>query len=546
MIRTALVLTMLVSAAANAAIPPMKITPLGKPDAAIKGTLTRNVPEPEKMSPLNSQDGYARDIQNYMMEGLLNLNPETMKFEPMLAEKYEVSKDNLTYTFWLDKDAKWSDGKPVTSADVKFSIEAVRDPKYQAPHRMPYFEDVESIETPDARTVKIKMKKKYFKNLEVIGTAGYNPILPKAYYEDPKYKFPQAAIVGSGPYTVEVYNRGKNISLVRNPNYWAKDKAWAKGLAKFEHVNFRFIKEENLELEMVKKGDIDYMEPVRAEVFEKKAVGEPFGTTVKKMQVENSRPKNYGFIAWNFKNPIFKDRDVRVALSHLFNRETLIQKFMYNKAVLGKGPVYYKSEFMPPEVKAIEYSPAKAKALLAKAGWADKDKNGILEKTIDGQPREFRFSLLLPNRDVEKYFTLYKEDLKKAGIDMEIKIIEWSTFTKLLEEQKFDAVTLSWGGGSPEDDLKQIWHSDAARGGGSNFISYSNPEVDKAIDSAREEMNPAKRKTLWRKAVKLIADDAPYTYLFNPKYDLFLVNSKVGWDKPTYKYDFSIQYWFAL
>ncbi|NJL24979.1 MAG: hypothetical protein HC902_07270 [Calothrix sp. SM1_5_4] len=131
------------------------------------------------------------------------------------------------------------------------------------------------------------------------------------------------------------------------------------------------------------------------------------------------------------------------------NRKLLIEKFMFDKAVEGRGPVYYKSPFMPESVKPIEFSPEKAKALLKKAGWDDKDKNGVLEKTIDGQNREFRFSLLLPNRDSEKYFTLYKEDLKKAGIDMEIKLIEWNTFSKLLDEQKFDAVTLAWAGGSP-------------------------------------------------------------------------------------------------
>lgn len=127
---------------------------------------------------------------------------------------------------------------------------------------------------------------------------------------------------------------------------------------------------------------------------------------------------------------------------------------------------------------------------------------------------------------------------------MEIKLIEWNTFTKLLEEQKFDAVTLSWGGGSPEDDLKQIWHSESARMGGSNFISYANKEVDAAIDGARAEMDPAKRAKLWQKAVRLIANDAPYTFLFNPKYDLFFLNSKVGFDKPTYTYYYSYEYWY--
>lgn len=538
-------LVLLFASSVSAAVPPMKITPLGKADAPVEGTFYRNAgPEPENFSPLNSQDGYSRDVYENVVEGLLSVNPDTFEIEPQLAESYEVSKDFLTYTFRLYKNAKWSDGTPVTAEDVKFSMEAPKDIAYQASHRMPYYEDVESVEVVDPHTVKVKMKKKYFKNLEVIATKGFTPILPKSVYGDPKKKFPDHPIYGSGPYKVQTYNRGKNIILVRDDNWWGKDLPQNKGLAKFKTINFRFIKEQNLEIEMVKKGDLDYMTDVRIENFEKKAVGEPFGTKVKKVQAENKRPKNYGFIGWNFKNPIFKDKDTRLALTHLFNRKMLLEKFMYGKAVEAKGPVYFSSPFMPSDVKPISFDPAKAKTLLKKSGWADNDKNGVLEKQIDGASKEFRFTLLLPNRDVEKYFTMYKEDLKKAGIAMDIKLVEWNTFTKLLEEQKFDAVTLSWGGGSPEDDLKQIWHSDSARMGGSNFISYSNKEVDKLIDQAREEMNKNKRKVLWQKAVRLIAADAPYTYLFNPKYDLILVNNRIGYDKPTYTFYWSHAYYY--
>ncbi len=550
MLRSTLVLLIISCASsAFAAIAPMKITPLGKADAPVDGTFYRNTgAEPENFSPLSSQEYVSRLVYEYVVEGLLFLNHETFEFEPQLAESYEVSKDHLTYIFKLNKAAKWSDGTPVTSEDVKFSMEFQKDPAYQASHRVPYYEDVESVEAVDPHTVKVKMKKKYFKTLEVLATKGYTPILQKSVYVDPKKKFEGAPIFGSGPYKVQAYNRGKNIILVRDDNWWGKDQPNLnmKAVGKFKTINFRFIKEENLEIEMVKKGDIDYMYSIRIENFEKKAVGEPFGTTVKKVQAENKRPKPYGFVAWNQKNPMFKDKDTRIALSHLFNRKTLIEKFMYGKAVEGLGPVYYKSPYMPSDVKPIEYNLEKAKALLKKAGWADEDKNGILEKTIDGAKKEFKFALLLPNRDVEKYFTMYKEDLKKAGIDMEIKNIEWNTFSKLLDEQKFDAVTLAWAGGSPEDDLKQIWHSDSARMGGSNFISYSNKEVDKYIDQAREEMNKEKRKKLWQSAVRLIAADAPYTYLTNPKYDLFLVNSRIGYDKPTYTYYYSHAFWYLV
>lgn len=564
MIRSLLVMAFIsYSGIAAAAIPPLKVSaPLGKPEMPVKGTFYRNLSaEPENFSPMSSSEYASRQVYEYAIEGLLTMNPETLEWEPELAENYEVSKDGLTFTFNLNKKAKFSDGQPVTAEDVKFSIESVRDPAFQASHRMPYYEDVENVTAVDPATVKIKMKKKYFKNLEVLASGGFTPILPKHQYGDPKKKWPGAPIVGSGPYKVETYNRGKNIVLVRDQNWWAMNENHnTKARAKFERINFRFIKEENLEIEMVKKGDIDLMWPIQIENFEKKAVGEPFGATIKKIQAENKIPKRYGFIGWNQvdpnsctttdgkrtckAHPIFGSKETRLALSHLFNRKMLMEKFMYDKAVEGRAPVYYKSPFLPPDVKPIEFAPDKAKQFLAKAGWADKDKNGVLERTVDGKTVEFRFDLLLPNREVEKYFTMFKEDLKKAGVEMNIKLIEWNAFAKLLDEQKFDAVTLAWAGGSPEDDLKQIWHSDSAREGGSNFISYKNPEVDKLIDKARQEMNKEKRAKLWQQAVRAIVADAPYTFLFNLKYDLFLVNGRIGFDKPTYTYDFSHQYWY--
>lgn len=543
MIRSILAVLICVSGAfAVAAIPPLKFTSLGKPDAPVVGTFNRNAgAEPENLNPISSAEYASTLVQEYVLEGLLMHNSETYEWEPQLAENYEISKDGMTFTFYLRKNTKFSDGKPVTAEDVKFSIDCVKDPAFKASARMPYFEDVESVVAVDPTTVKIKMKKKYYLNLEVLAT---NPVLPKHIYSDPKKKFDGAPLFGSGPYKVEAYNRGKNIMLVRNPDWWGKDYPDQKAFGKFERVNFRFIKDENLELEMVKKGQIDFMWTIRPDNFEQKAVGDAFGKTILKVEATNKRSKDWGFIAWNQKNILFKDKNVRVALAHLLNRKLLIDKFQFGKAVEAVSPYYYSSPYNPPGLKPVEYNPEQAKALLKKAGWTDKEKKGILQKEIDGKPVEFKFTLLLTRREIEKYFTIYKEDLKKAGIEMEIKLIEWNTFAKLLDEQKFEAVTLMWAGGSLEDDPKQIWHSDSARPGGSNFISYSNKEVDNLIDKSRQEMDKNKRKVMWQKLAKLIADDAPYAFLFNLKYDLYLLNKRIAYDKPTYQYNLSYPYFY--
>ena len=110
---------------------------------------------------------------------------------------------------------------------------------------------------------------------------------------------------------------------------------------------------------------------------------------------------------------------------------------------------------------------------------------------------------------------------RKAGIDVRIKIVEWNTFIKLLDERNFEAVRLGWGGGAIDNDPKQIWHSDSIAGSGSNFVSYSNKDVDKLIDQARMTLNRDERIKVLRKVYKQIASDVPYLFLFNAEYNFY-------------------------
>lgn len=515
---------------------------IGNPQAPVGGTFYINFnAEPESLNPISSSDLYATMAEGYALEGLLTVNMETYAFEPRLAERWEVSKDGLTYTFYLRKGVKWQDGKPFTAEDVKFSFDAPKDPAFKAAHRIPYFENFESVEVIDPHTIRIKTKTKYFNNLMVMGSSY---IAPKHVYGDPKKKN-NKILVGTGPYKLETYNKGKNLIFVKNPNWWGAQDPRFAGYAKFERVNIRFVREENLQLEMAKKGQLDFVR-LTPEAFVKKTEGAPWGKEVLKVKVENSDPTDgYGFVAWNLKNPLFKDKKVRQALQHLMNRQEMIEKFRFGMSEPATGPIQSIIPFYPKDVKPRLFDLTKAKQLLREAGWVDSDKNGVLDRVIDGKKMEFKFTLLFSNRDTEKYHTLYKEDLKKAGITMDLKLVEWNSFVKSLDEQNFEAITLGWGGGSIESDLKQIWHSESARPGGSNFISYSNKEVDKLIDEARQELDQPKRWALWQKIHRLIAEDAPYVFMFNSKYKMYGVNQRIGRAKDTLKFDLGDGYWWV-
>lgn len=504
--------------------------------------------EPEKLHPINSSDLYARYVQQYAIEGLLNTNPNTYELEPGLAEKWETGKDGVYYIFHLRKGVKFQNGEEVTADLVKWNFEARMDDAFKAFNLRPYLENVEKVEVLDKYKVKFHIKKKYFGNLDAIGSYSILGIVPKSVYGDPNDKKANKILVGTGPYKLDKYEKGSYITLKKNPDWWGwKEPNLPESLKaanNFDTIHFKFVKEQNVRIEMLKKGQLDYDE-LTPEQYIKKTEGKPWGEKVFKKAVENDEPKSYGFVGWNFKNPIFQDKNVRVALAHLMNRPLMNEKFRFNRSYMGTGPWYLQSPYADKDVKPFDFNPEKAKQLLTKAGWQDSDKDGVLDKVIDGKKTSFTFSLMYANRDSEKYYTMYKEDLKKAGIIADLKVLEWNSFVKALDEQKFDAVSLGWGGGSVHNDPKQIWHTESAKMGGSNFISYSNKEVDKLIDQGREIIDNEKRKVLWKKVYKIIAEDAAYAYMFVDKFEHYAVSSRIGQPKETFKYDVGKAYWWV-
>ncbi len=514
---------------------------IGNPQAPQGGNLNINIRvEPPTIHPITAGDAAASNVHDFTESSLLTKDVETYEWKPLLAEKWEISKDGKVFTFWLRKNLTFHDGHPLTAEDVKFSFDAIFEPKYNAAHKRPYYEGISKVEIVDPFQVKFYTKNLYFQNFDVCAGMA---IIPKHIYSDvEKSKKMNKELIGSGPYKIEKFDKGQKIVLKKYDKWFGNSLPEFKGIYNFETVTLRFVRDENVYLEMLSKGDLDY-DDLTPEQFVKKAEGGNWGKTVSKVKAENVTGKNYRWVGWNMENPLFKDRDVRYALAHLMNREEMIAKFRYNLSVLATGPTDIFSDYASPNVKPILFDPKKAQELLAKAGWKDADKTGILSKMIGGKKVEFRFSLIHSNKEYEKYLTYYKEDLKKAGIDMEIKYLEWNSFIKILDDGKFDAVSLAWTTGI-EFDPKQQWSSSSATVGGSNFIKYKVPEVDKMIEQARSEMDRKKRIVLLRKVYERIANDAPYVFMFNEKFYLYAVANRIGKPVDTYKYGVGSDYWW--
>jgi ABC-type transport system substrate-binding protein len=496
--------------------------------------------EPTTLNPLAAVDAYSSSVHSYIFEALLDNDLDSYEWKPALATEWKISNDKRVFEFKLRPGVKWHDGVEFTADDVKFSYDVIFTDDFKAVQLRSYYEAVKSVEVLDRYTVRFTVKDDYFQNFDVC--AGLR-ILPKHYYSNPENKKEFGKkLIGTGPYLFTKYDKGQKIILVKNPDWWGKGVESEKNTHSIPKVVLRFSSEENVSLELLKKGDIDFL-ALRPDGFTKKTVGKIWEDKIIKVKAENKTPKGFSFIGFNMKNPVLKDIQVRKALSMLFNRPMMQEKFEYGLSAPATGPVYVQSDYANSDVKSVPFDPQGALKILNNAGWKDSDKDGILDKVIAGKKTNLSFTILEPTQDMMKYLTVYKEDASKVGVDVGIKNVEWNSFIKLLDEKNFDAVRLAWSGGGVDWDPKQIWHSSSAVGAGSNFISYSNPQVDKLIDQARKIYDKSQRIEMLRKVHALIAADYPYVFFFNPIYTLYAHTKRVEKPKDTFVYGVGQQYW---
>lgn len=518
----------------------------GNPSAPMGGDFKINLGQaPTTLNALSSSDAYASEVQSYIMEGLLTRNIDTREWEPALAKEWSISKDGKTFEFTLRDGVKWHDGKPLTVEDVKFSFDAIMDKndKYKTAHLKPYFENIKSADIVGPNKIKFTVGSPYFNNFTVV--AGLT-VVPKHLYANPskeQEKVLNRTLVGTGPYTLKEFDRSKRIVLASNPNWWGRSVPALKGTHNFQTITLRFIQDGTIAIRTIENGDLDYL-PLQPDEFVQKAKGPKWGKSVKKVQMQNKGVRGYAFVGFNMKNPIFSSVKTREAMVHLFDREQMIKKFLFDFSLPATGPLYQQSDYADPSVKPLAFDPKLALKKLNEDGWKDTDGDGLLDKVINGKKTQFEFTILEPLPDFVKFLTTFQQDAKKAGVKVEIKGIEWNAFIKLLDERKFDAVRLAWGGGDLDWDPKQIWHSESIANAGSNFISYSNPKVDKLIDEARVAMEKKDRVVKLREVYRTIAADVPYIFLFNGKYSFYAHSDRVGKEKDTYVNGVGTEYWW--
>ncbi len=463
-------------------------------DAIVMGSIG----EPKRLIPMLASDSASGTISGFIFNGLLKYDKDT-NLVGDLAKSWEVSKDGLTITFHLRKGVKWQDGTPFTSADVMFTLKKLKDPKVATPYSGDYLM-VTSAEAPDNYTFIVHYDKPFAPALSS-WTMG---IIPKHLLEGKDLNTTEfnRHPVGTGPYRLKSWVTGQKLVLEANPNYF-------EGEPGICSIIYRIIPDPTTMFLELQSGGIDTMGLTPFQYA--RQTNSP---KIKKEFRKFRHPSfGYTYLGYNLKLPLFKSRKVRQALTMAIDREAIVRIVLLGLGQLSTGPFPPSSWARDPSIPPFPYNPQKAREYLAEAGWKDRNGDGILEK--DGKPFVFTIITNQGNNQREAAAEIIQENLRRVGIKVKIRVLEWQAMLHAIMERNFQAIILGWSLGF-EPDPYDIWHSSKTRPGEFNFVGYKNPEADKIMEEARRIFDQKKRAMLYHRLQRIIWEDEPYTFLYVP------------------------------
>lgn len=492
-------------------------------DTLVVGTIG----DADALNPLVSTTRGASDVEGLLFLGLTRTNPD-FSHAPLLAKSWEFSPDHLELTFKLRDDVYWHDGVKTTAHDVKFTHERAIDPAIGW-SAIKWKEHLKDVVVVDDYTVKFIFTRVYPYQLM---DASVGEILPKHLLEKvPAAEWKSAAFnrnpVGNGPYKFKEWKAQSHIVVEANDRYFM-------GRPPLDRIIFKVIPDqENLILQL-KSQQIDLMEMVPPKFFQDLS-------RVPHLQGYVYPSRAYGYIGWNLKNPLFQSRKVRQALTHAINRQEIIDSVLFGFGEICKGPVHPIIWAHKPDVPDFPYNPERARQLLAEEGWKDTDGDGWLDQ--GGRRFEFTLKTNKGNQIREDICVIVQDQLKKVGIKVNPTLLEWTIFSEDLNKKNFEAAVAGWSVGL-KMDLTTMWHSKSIPDK-FNFVSYSNPEVDRLIEEAQFEMDREKARAMWHRAQDLIAEDQPYTFLYVPKQINFLHKRFKNVQMETVGWNYNVIQWWV-
>ena len=509
---------------------------LGDSNAVKGGSFVLSVPD--FPNTLRTQGKDANTTVNLMMENmiyesLVQQDPVTEEYIPGLATHWKISEDKMKFSFRIDPNARWADGKPVTAEDVVATWKLLVDPGILEAYSNILYGSYEQPVAESKYIVSVKSKQLNWR--QFLYFAASMRILPAHYIGNikgseylEKYQFD--VIPGSGPYLVQKddIKKGQSVLIRRRSDYWAEKERYNIGLNNFDEVKFEVVSDESLAFEKFKKGDLDLYNVNRAQWWaERFDFDEAKRGLVLKSRIFNENPNGIQGLVFNMRKPPFDDIRLRKAITYLWDRDKFNEKLFYK----AYSPIYSYfpgSVYENPNDPKISFNLDSAKALLSAAGWTEKNSDGYLVK--NGKV----FELELPfdgGPGQERYLTVFQEDLKKAGVKLNLKQIDGATRFKLGNERNFTILITAWTGlrvPNPESSLKS---NTADQPNTTNWPGIKDKRIDELCDTYNVTFDKKERVKIVREIDSIACSYFGYGFGWYGPYQRIAYHNKFGYPK---------------
>ncbi len=444
----------------------------------VDGTLVIAFPgAPVSIDPRLSTDAYGTQILQMTHASLLRMDAAGNPV-PDLADRWEA-RSPTELAFRIRDGVRFHDGRELSSADVRYTFSWILDPANRSPHRATYGA-IRSIDTPDARTVVFRLAEPFAPFLAGMVRGIVPAGSPAAGYSPP---------IGAGPFKVDDFQQDAEIRLSRFEGYFG-------GMPDIEKVVVKFLPDGNVRFLELMKGSVNFiLNGVDPDLI-------PAALENENLVAEEAPGSNASYLGFNLRDPVLSDVRVRRAIAMAIDREAIVRTLWRGHADLADSllpPGFWAhGEGIPP----LRHDPAAASRLLDLAGYRDPDG--------DGPKPRFRMTYKTSQNELRlRIAAVIQEQLRRVGIAVEIRSLEWGTFFSDIRRGNFQLYSLTWVGIVDPDIYHYAFHSDQAPPAGANRGGYENPEIDRLLEAGRREPSREKRKAIYGNVQRILARELP-------------------------------------
>ena len=482
-----------------------------------------------------SGDGASARIYGLVVETLCEASYQTGEYVPLVAERWEVSDDKKVFTFHINKEAKFSDGTPVTSKDVKAFWDIVHNPDNIIGALRASFDKFEKLEVIDTHTLKIHAKSVHFSNLDTI--CGAFMVTSHKFWLAKGKNFNKAfnsKLFGSGPYVLHKVKKGKRVTLKRNKKYWGAHLPQNIGRYNFDTFVYRSVEDHSVRYELFKKGEIDMLSYNVAKRWKTETDSEKFKNNwIIARRADTQDPQGFSGVIINTRRKPLDDVRVRKALAYTYHREKFIKDLFFNS--YDRLASYWPASiFTNPNNKMIDFNLDEARKLLTEAGYTKTNSDGIL---LDKSGKPFNVDYYYTSKASERHLTIWKADLRKVGIDLQLKQTTWPTLVKKWDKYEFSLAGVAWGGALNPDPF-EMWHSKFRdQPAGNNLAGFTDPRLDELILKIGPMFDRNARASLFHEMDGILFNAHPYILGWSLSY------LRIGyWNKFSFMDNFAPRY----